>query len=246
MTPRTATAAPAGSPPSNSPQTQPRPADSSTPPEPATGFGVDPQQLDRCSDAALVDAAIGCQVAENAARAGRLAAIMAFEARQEPLDGGRRPASSSFFTLTPVQATTSEFAPGLAVSDRYVEIGLDIATRLSTLFPNFWAMCRAGRLDLGRAEILLSTVDKFANEDDIADFAASMDEFIAKFDDPGSPICTVTRSSLQRAAWRRKHRYPRRLTRRTSPPRSRSAGSTCGPVKTGSAHSACGPWSPTR
>ena len=193
MTPRT-TAAPAASPPPTAP------------PDPASADASAPLGL--LTDGALVDAAIGCQVAENAAKAGRLAAILEFRARQETLDAQRSPAAPSFFKLTPTQATTAEFAPGLAVTDRYVEIGLDIATRLSTLFPGLWAMCRSGRMDLNRAEVLLDTVAKFANPDDIATFAAEMDKFIAKYDDPDSPLCTVSRYQLQRAAWNRKRKYP--------------------------------------
>ena len=68
-------------------------------------------------------------------------------------------------------------------------------------------MCCTGRLDLGRAELLADIALKFANPDDIARFAAEMDEFIAKYDDPDSPLCTITRTQLQRAAWRRKHKY---------------------------------------
>ena len=75
MTPRTSTAAPAASPPPSSPP--PSSASVST----AAQAIADAQRPGGLSDAALVDAAIGCQVAENAARAGRLAAILAFHAR---------------------------------------------------------------------------------------------------------------------------------------------------------------------
>ncbi len=135
---------------------------------------------------------------------------MEFHRREVARNEQGGPNDPSFFRLTPLQSTSSEFAPALAVTDMTIVVTLDIASRLIAWFPNVWAMCEAGRLDLGRAELLLDAVSHFANEDDIAKFAASMDAYLAKVDDPSSPICTVTRTQIQRAARYRKAKYPQK------------------------------------
>lgn len=180
------------------------------PPRPAS-----PPPVRWLPDPGLVDVAVACQVAENAARARRLAAICEFYARAEARGGERSPAKPSFFVLTPRQSTTAEFAPALAVTDMTIEIQLDIAIRLINSFPTVWAMCEAGRLDLGRADLLLEAVQNFAHEEDIPRFAALMADYINKFDDQNAPICPVTRSQLQRAARYRKAKFDQKSEEET-------------------------------
>ena len=159
------------------------------------------------ADEGLVKLAVESQVAENAARACRLLAFGEYHQRQVRQGGEPCPADPSFFVLTPMQSTTAEFSGVLAVSDMTIEIQVGIVDRLRTCFPNVWDQCLAGRLDLGRAQILLDAASSLANEEDIARFAKLMDDYIDKFDDKSSPICTVTRDQLQRAARYRKMKF---------------------------------------
>ena len=174
-----------------------------------------PEPVSRLDDRQLIDLAVETQVTENASRARRLSAIVEFHRRQERAGGQRSPADPSYFVLTPLQATTAEFAPLLSVTDMNIEIQLDTARRLQEWFPNAWALCESGRLDLGRATLMLDAVTTFANESDIPRFAELMDAFLDKYDDKSSPIVTVTRAQLQRAARHRRSKFPQQTDEET-------------------------------
>ncbi|HET6627998.1 MAG TPA: hypothetical protein VFG63_16525, partial [Nocardioidaceae bacterium] len=63
----------------------------------------------------MIDAAIDCQVAENAARARRLAAVVEFYRREDARGGQRSPGDPSFFVLTALASTSTQFAAALSV-----------------------------------------------------------------------------------------------------------------------------------
>lgn len=195
-----------------------------------------PDPVGRLGDRQLIDLAVQAQVAENAAHARRLSAIVEFHRRQERAGGERCPAEPSYFILTPLQATTAEFAPVLSVTDLTIEIHLDTASRLLAWFPNMWALCESGRLDIGRAALLLEAVADFANEADIPRFAELMDAFIAKHDDKASPIVTITRAQLQRAARHRKSKFAQRSEEETFAAAFKKRGVRFRPDETGMGH----------
>ena len=159
------------------------------------------------SDEQLIAWAVDAQVTENAHRAQRLLALSEFHTRRVAENGERCGADPSFFLLTPLQATTAEFSAALSVTDDTVQHHVEITEKLRGWFPNMWSQCLAGRLDIGRAVIVLDAVEKFAHEQDIPKFAASMDDYFAKYDDPTSPLCPITRGQLQRAVRYRKMKF---------------------------------------
>lgn len=194
--------------------------DPTSPPQPTTPHPAPPPRPPDLSawededwshtDQQLLDLAVRLQVEENAARARRLNALRDFHRRRVAESASQPNDRPSYFTLTPLQATTAEFAPLLGLSEMTVEIHLDNATELQDRFPALWRRCESGRLDLGRALLVLEQARSLANEEDIATFAAAMEDYFARLDDPAHPLCRISRSQLQRAARYRRLKLPQK------------------------------------
>ncbi len=167
-----------------------------------------PPEYARLDDAELVAFAVQTKVCENAQHARRLRAFAEMHARCERDHQARRAnATQVRFVLTPGEETGAEFGPALGDTERYVQVQLHFYSRLSAQFPNLWALCESGRLDLGKAALVLDAADTIADPDDIPRFAELMDAYLARYDDPGSPLVTLTRSQLQNAARYRKLKF---------------------------------------
>lgn len=166
---------------------------------------IDPRRL---SDRDLLDYVVQSQRRENLARTGRLAAVAEFHLRRER----ERPDDdeAAHFVLTPLQETAGEVAPLLGLSEVTIECQVALVDRLRTWLPDLWDMCTSGRLDVGRAQLVLEAAEGLANEEDIEKFAASMKEYVDKLDDPDSPLVTLNRGQLQRAARYRKLKFRQR------------------------------------
>jgi hypothetical protein len=111
------------------------------------------------------------------------------------------------FVLTPGEETGLEFAAALGVTAQSVQVQLHFYDRLSSQFPSLWGMCESGRLDLGKAALVLDAADTIAEAEDLARFADLMDAYLQRHDDPTSPLVTLTRQQVQNAARYRKLKF---------------------------------------
>jgi hypothetical protein len=190
--------------------------DSGSPPSPISTH--EQPRPDRGPDAAarlatvpdeeLLRLAVDAQVTANAARARQLEAFAQLHARcaaehEAVKAAGTRP----WFVLTPGEETAAEFAPLLGITETSVEIQLHLHDELSTHFPRFWDLCVAGRLDIGKASLLLEAANCLADPSDISRFAELMDDWLTKHDDPDAPVVTLTRQQVQNAARYRRLKF---------------------------------------
>ena len=165
-------------------------------------------EIGRLGDRELVDFAVARQVDENLDRVDRLCAVARFHdrrAKERPQPGENRR-----FLLTPLQVTAVEMAPVLGVSEKTIEIWIDLVARFTRLLPNIWKLCLSGRLDLSRAQLVLEAAEDLADEADVPAFEAAVLAYLARYDDPASPLVTVNRGSLARAVRYRKSKFPQR------------------------------------
>ncbi|GAB2726003.1 HNH endonuclease signature motif containing protein [Nocardioides pakistanensis] len=156
-------------------------------------------------DRELVEVAATAVVDRNRAHAAQLEAIWSFHARRvaevEARDRGEvpRPELPGFFLLTPLEATKAEFAPLLGVAEMWIQADLDLIHELKQWLPQVWALCLAGRLDLGRAQVVHAQLAGLADDAARAAYAEKAQEWIARHDDPAAPVHPVRRQLLQRA-----------------------------------------------
>lgn len=183
------------------------------PPGSSAGFDPEGGRLDdrgHLEDRALIDSSVAALVSENRARAERLDAVSRFHAQRVAEIGQRRSEAPSYFWLTPLQATKAEFAPLLGITELCIQIDLDLTDTLKVLFPGIWRRCLEGRLDIGRARLACDQLSKLTNDADKLAFAALVEEFLDKVDDPRSPVCTISRQSLRQAVRRRCLKFPQK------------------------------------
>lgn len=159
------------------------------------------------SDQEMLDRIVRAQQAENRNRAERLALAVEFHGRCERDHQNKKDDGQQYFVLTPLQETTAEVAPLLGLSETTIEIQIDLCTKLQHWFPHVWDRCLAGRLDVGRTQCLLDAAEALADTQDIARLAALMDEYFDRYDDPATPLVTLTRAQLHRAVSYRKLRF---------------------------------------
>lgn len=156
-------------------------------------------------DRGLIDAAAHAVVDRNRAHAAQLEAISCFHARRVAEVEARargdapRPELPGYFLLTPLEATKVEFAPLLGVAETWVQLDLDLTNELKRWLPQVWELCLAGRLDLGRAQVVHAQLANLADDDARAAYAEKAQEWISRHDDPEAPVHPVRRHLLQRA-----------------------------------------------
>lgn len=166
---------------------------------PTEGFDPDPDPWPG-EDQVLVAAGAEWLVAENRARAARMAAVARFYARrmaEAEAHGAGRP---GFFVLTPLEATKAEFGPLLVVSPGIIEGEVALANDLQRWFPKTWAMFVAGRIDVSRIRVVHDQLECLTTDDDKAAYAALVDAYLEKHDDPAAPVHPVDRRRLQSTA----------------------------------------------
>jgi len=119
----------------------------------------------------------------------------------------RRAAGVSRFNPTPADETGIEMGGVLGVSEYRVKLDLHLRERLVEWFPLMWQRCQAGRLDVARARIFVEAAEQLADEADIPLFAASLEAYFDKYDDPDADLCTLTYDRLSRAARYRRMKF---------------------------------------
>lgn len=170
-----------------------------------------PPELHDVPDTDVLALATQCQVAENANRARKLLAFAELYQRcQREYAADCERARQPQFVPTALEAMTAELAPLLSMSEETVWELLDLYTKVSAWFPLWWKMCLDGRMDLNKMRILVQSASALKHAEDIAKFAALMDKWLSKTDDPDSPISPITWSQMNRAARYRKNKFEQR------------------------------------
>lgn len=167
------------------------------------------------ADRALLREAVLLQVAQNRAHAARLELMHTFHARRvaevaarEAGEPGPWDDQPGFFLLTPLQATKAELGPVLGISELFVQLDLELLDDLKRWLPGVWERCLAGRLDVSRAVAFREQLSRLAGDDERATYGEQVEAWLARQDDGGSPLVTVPRAQLQRAAARIRRRLP--------------------------------------
>jgi hypothetical protein len=159
------------------------------------------------SPAGLIDAAIGSQVRQNRDRALQLELYAEMQHRCQADHDSRKAAGLTAFNPTPAREAGVEMGGALGISEYRVMGDLHLRERLIAWFPAMWQRCRDGRLDLGRAKLFVDAAEQLAHEDDIPRFAASVEAFFDRYDDPDQPLCTLSYDRLARAARYRRLKF---------------------------------------
>ena len=174
--------------------------------DPHAPAGGDPPQP-ASTPRALVDAAISTQVRQNRDRAAQLELYAEMQKRCQSDHDARKAAGLTRFNPTAAREAAVEMGGALGISEYHVLNDLHLRERLIEWFPQMWRRCCEGRLDLGRAKLFVDAAEQLANEDDIALFAASVEAFFDRYDDPDSPLCTLSYDRLARAARYRRLKF---------------------------------------
>ncbi len=169
--------------------------------------------LARHNDRDLLDLIQQSQAEENRCRARRMLAVEEFHRRREAEHHDSD--EVTHFLLTPAQETGAEISPLLGVSEVTIDMYIKTVRSLRQHFPGVWAMCESGRLDLWRAQLVLAGMESLAKEADLVAYSGLIDEFLAKFDEPDTPLLTLTRTQLQRAVRYRKLKFEQRSAEET-------------------------------
>ncbi|HEX4977194.1 MAG TPA: DUF222 domain-containing protein [Nocardioides sp.] len=169
-----------------------------------------PEPLAGVSPSRLVDAAISSQVRQNRDRALQLELYAEMERRCQADHDARKAAGLTDFNPSPAREAGVEMGGALGISEYRVLNDLHLRSRLLEWFPAMWRRCRDGRLDLGRAKLFVDAAEQLAHEDDIPLFAASVEAFFERYDDPDSPLCTLSYDRLARAARYRRLKFEQR------------------------------------
>lgn len=178
----------------------------SVPDSPDSPPGPEPP-LGGMSPSRLVDAAISTQVRQNRDRAFQLELYAEMERRCQADHDARKAAGLTDFNPSPAREAGVEMGGALGISEYRVLNDLHLRERLLEWFPAMWQRCRDGRLDLGRAKLFVDAAEQLAHEDDIPLFAASVEAFFDRYDDPKSPLCTLSYDRLARAARYRRLKF---------------------------------------
>ena len=184
------------------------------------------------SDRDLLAGGVEDLVTENAAAARRLGRLVEFHRRC-----GHRVVPEGHFALTPVQETVVEVGELWGLSPGRVRSELQRARVLSETFPEVWALCLEGALDLYRAGLVSDAATGSLDESTWAELAGRIGPWLrARRRPPGGDpdlpdlvVCTVkqlrnkltyetTRLRPRRADERFRRAYDgRRATAHTQP-----------------------------
>ena len=167
------------------------------------------------SDVDLITATVIGQVARNREHACQLVMYAELRRRCEQDYEQRRQRKRDPFVLTPTAETAVEIAGALGVSEHKVQLDLVLHDRLTSWFPKMWQRCLTGRLDLGRARIFVDAAEQLADPDDIPKLAEALEQYFDRYDDEGSPLCTLTYERLSRATRYRRMKFEQRSTEET-------------------------------
>lgn len=163
---------------------------------------------DEAVDRGVLVQAVEAQVTSNRARAQVLEALGRFHGLRVEEVKVSRGGQPAFFALTALEATKAELGPLLGMGDRLIESNLDLVETLTRYFPRMWAQCLQGRLDLGRANVAVTYLQRIVDPEDRRAYAESVEDFLDSQDDPSARLHPVRYLNLQQACWRRGRRYP--------------------------------------
>lgn len=173
-------------------------------PDPPAGTGPTPEGM---SPQGLVAEAVSSQVRQNRDRAWQLETYAQMQQRCQADHDARKAAGTSRFNPTPAREAAVEIGGALGISEYRVLGDLHLRERLVEWFPAMWQRCRDGRMDLGRAKLFVDAAEQLAHEDDVDLFAASVEAFFDRYDDPDTPLCTLSYDRLARAARYRRLKF---------------------------------------
>lgn len=178
----------------------------SVPDSPDQPEGADPP-IAAMTPSRLLDAAVSSQVRQNRDRARQLELYAEMQRRCRADHAARKAAGVSRFNPTAAREAAVEMGGALGISEYHVLNDLHLRERLVDWFPAMWRRCCEGRMDLGRAKLFVDAAEQLAHEDDIELFAASVEAFFERYDDPDSPLCTLSYDRLARAARYRRLKF---------------------------------------
>lgn len=138
----------------------------------------------------LIAAAEQEQVTQNAARARQLQVVYELY-----LACGEDPTE-----LGPSGEAAIEIAGVLGLAEVTVQIWIDTYQKLTGWLPCVWALCLSGRLDLHKARVFLDAAETLADDQERELFHADVERYLARRDDPTTPVVRLRRSQLQNAA----------------------------------------------
>lgn len=174
-----------------------------------------PPELVALPDQELLQTAVRIQARHNADNAWRLETYAAMREHCARDHAARVASGQEHFALTPLRETSMEFAGALHTSEKRIEVDLWTRDRIARWFPHMWQRCLAGRADVWQAQVLTDAAECLADEADIPRFAALVEEFFARYDDPASPLMTIDRQQLANAARYRRLKFRQKSSEQT-------------------------------
>lgn len=165
--------------------------------------------------AVVARAVVNAQVTRNRVHAQQLDLYADMRRLCERDNASRRAAGVSRFNPTAADETGIEIGGVLGVSEYRVKLDLHLRDRLLEWFPLMWQRFQSGRLDLGRARIFVEAAEQLANPDDVPLFAASLEDYFAKYDDPDTALCTLSYDRLSKATRYRRMKFEQKSAEAT-------------------------------
>jgi hypothetical protein len=179
-------------------------------PRPEVGPPPRHEDLRALPDQALLGEAVTIQVRHNRDSSRQLETFAELRRRCESDYEARRARGPRHFVITPLTEMAIELAGALHVSEHKVKLDLLVRDRLVEWFPRIWDRCLSGRLDIARARLFVDAAERLANSEDIPAFAALIEAYFERYDDPGSPLVTLSYTQLANAARYRRLKFDQR------------------------------------
>jgi hypothetical protein len=168
-------------------------------PRPQVGPPPRHDDLRALPDRQLLDVAVQCQVRKNRDTAREIETYAEMRRRCEADYEVRRARGPQHFVITPLDETALELAGALHVDEHRIKLDLHLRDRLVAWSPLLWDRCLSGRLDLGRARIFVDNAEQLADPDDIPELTRMVEDYLARYDDPTSPLVSITYRQLSNA-----------------------------------------------
>ena len=168
-------------------------------PRPQVGPPPRHDDLRALPDPQLLDVAVQCQVRKNRDTAREIETYAEMRRRCESDYEVRRARGPEHFVITPLDETALELAGALHVDEHKIKLDLMLRDKLAAWFPLLWDRCLSGRLDIGRARIFVDNAEQLADPADIPELARMVEDYLERYDDPASPLVSITYRQLSNA-----------------------------------------------
>lgn len=129
-------------------------------PRPQVGPPPRHDDLRALPDPQLLDVAVQCQVRKNRDTAREIETYAEMRRRCESDYEVRRARGPEHFVITPLDETALELAGALHVDEHKIKLDLMLRDKLAAWFPLLWDRCLSGRLDIGRARIVVDSAER--------------------------------------------------------------------------------------